>query len=72
MIGSSSEKDLRSHSKRLSMGTEKGPGGSGWVLELFLAKIRRLSRTEMQTEMRMRNQVSISSLLCYDGKGNQK
>ena len=75
MIGSISEKDLRSHKILLRMGTVKGPGGSWWVLELFLATIRRLSRTEMQREMRMRNQASmflVLSLMSYDEKGDQK
>ncbi len=57
MNSSSSKKDRQSHWNLLRMGMIEGPGGSCWVLELFLVRIRWLStsRTEMQLEMRMQN-----------------
>jgi LytS/YehU family sensor histidine kinase len=41
----------------------EGQRGSCWVLELFLVRIRWLSKIEMQREMRMRNQVSMFLVL---------
>jgi hypothetical protein len=54
--------DLRSHRKLPRMGMVKGPGGSCWVLELFLGMIRRLRMAVMQMVMSTTNQVIISML----------
>jgi hypothetical protein len=63
MTSSSSEKDWWSYWNLPRMGTMEGQRGSCWVLELFLVRIRWLSKIEMQREMRMRDQVSMFLVL---------